>query len=75
MEIIPNHVVSQAHAELEQWKQLMDYCKELACFTNLGDCVMEVITWKVNCEFTKFSAIDARLDQDALYLQVAILCI
>jgi hypothetical protein len=54
METIPYHVVSRAHAELEQWKQLMDYCQELASFTNLGDCVMEAITWKVNCEFTKF---------------------
>ncbi len=73
METIPNHVVSQAHAKLEHQKQLMDYCQEFVCFIDLGDYVMEVITWKVTCEFTKFQATNAHLGQDALYLQVAIL--
>jgi hypothetical protein len=27
IETIPDHVVSQAHVELKQWKQLMDYCQ------------------------------------------------
>jgi len=61
MEIILNHVVSQFHVELEQWMQLMDYYQELTCFTNLGDCAMEVIMWRVSCEFTKFQAVDAHL--------------
>ncbi len=73
MEIILDHVVNQAHVELKRWKQLMDYCQELVCFTNLGFHVMETIMWKVNCECTKFLAIDAHLGQDALYLQAAIL--
>jgi hypothetical protein len=59
MEIIPDHVVSRAHVELEQWKQLMYYYQELACLTNLGDRVMEVITWKVSYEFIKFQVADA----------------
>jgi hypothetical protein len=73
METIPNHVVNQVHVDLEQWKQLMNYYQKLACFTNLGDCVMEAITWRVSCEFTKFQAANAHLGHDALYLQVAIL--
>jgi hypothetical protein len=52
----------------------MDYCQELACFTNLGDRVMEAIMWRISCEFTKFQAANAHLGQDALYLQAAILC-
>ncbi len=67
METIPNHVVSRAHADLEQQKQLMDHCHELTCFVDLGDCAMEAILW------TKFQAIDAHVGQDALYLQAAIL--
>jgi hypothetical protein len=54
MEIILDHVVNQAHVKPKQWKQLMDYCQELVCFTGLGDHVMETIMWKMNCEFTKF---------------------
>jgi hypothetical protein len=54
MEIIPDHVVSQTHAKLEQWKQLMDYYQELACFIDLGDRAMEVIKWRVSYEFTRF---------------------
>ncbi len=72
METILDHVVNRAHAKLEQWKQLMDYCQELAYLINLGDHVMEVIMWRVSCEFTKFQATNAHLGQDALYLQVAI---
>jgi hypothetical protein len=51
----------------------MDYCQKLACFTNLGGHVMEAITWRVSCEFTKFQVAYVHLDRDAPYLQVAIL--
>jgi hypothetical protein len=51
----------------------MDYYQELACLTNLGDCAMEAIRWKMSYQFTKFQVIDAHLGQDALYLQAAIL--
>jgi hypothetical protein len=50
-----------------------DYCQELACLTNLRYHVMEAITWRINCEFMKFQAIDAHIGQNALYMQVAIL--
>jgi hypothetical protein len=68
-----NHVVNWAHAELKQWKQLMDYCHELTYFINLGDRAMETIMWRVNYEFTKFQATYAHLGQNALYLQEVIL--
>jgi hypothetical protein len=73
MEIILDHVVSQVHAKLEQWKQLMDYYNEFTRLTNLGDRVIEAIKWRVSCEFTKFQAANAHLGHDSLYLQVAIL--
>jgi len=73
METILNHVISQAFAELKWRKQLMDYCQELAYLTNLGDCAMEAITWRMSCEFKKFQVAYAHLGQGALYLQVAIL--
>ncbi len=51
----------------------MDYCQKLVCLIDLGDRVMEVITWRVSCEFTKFQVADAHLGRDALYLQTTIL--
>jgi len=53
----------------------MDYYQELACFINLGDCAMEAIMWRVNCEFTKFQVVNDHLGQNTLYLQAAILYI
>jgi hypothetical protein len=53
MEIILDHVVNQACAKPKRWKELMDYYQELVCFIDLGDRLMEAITWRV-CEFTKF---------------------
>jgi hypothetical protein len=73
MEIIPNHVVNQVHADPERWKQLMNYFQKLVYFTDLGNYVMEAIMWRVSYEFTKFQATNTHLGQDALYLQVAIL--
>ncbi len=61
METIPNHVVGQVHVDYEWWKQLMDYCHELACLTNLGYRAMETITWRVSYEFTKFQITNAHL--------------
>jgi hypothetical protein len=39
----------------------MDNCQELTCITDLGDCAMEVITWRVSCEFIKFHALNVHL--------------
>jgi hypothetical protein len=39
----------------------MDYYQGLACLIDLGDYVMEAITWKLSCEFTKFQATYAHI--------------
>jgi hypothetical protein len=36
------------------WQQLMDYYQEFACLTDLGDKVMDGITWRIKYEYTMF---------------------
>jgi hypothetical protein len=51
----------------------MDYYQELACLTDLRDKVMDVITWRIKYEYTKFQTSDVHFSGDPFYMQVAIL--
>jgi hypothetical protein len=51
----------------------MDYYQELACLTNLRDKAMDVITWRIKYEYTKFQTSDVHFNGDPFYMQVAIL--
>jgi hypothetical protein len=74
MEAIPNHVESRAKTQLEKWKQVMDDCQELTCFTDITNYAMTSIIWRtIENEQTKYYTRETHLGVGELSLRETIL--